>query len=705
MSEKKGLKIALVGNPNAGKTSLFNQLTGLKQKVGNFPGVTMDKNLGFFKLPDGNSAIIIDLPGTYSIYPRSMDERVVFDVLSDSDAEDYPDVIIVIVDASSLERNLLLFTEVRDLGIPTLLALNMMDVAKKENKAISIESLEREFDTRVVPINARNRGGIEELKTALTEEIPTTSELFFDAKILSPEIIPVIKDEFNLDNEYLAYQYAQQTYSKPFLSIEDKKFIADAKVKYNFCDRQFQTRETVERYTSIREKLKRVVLNEGEDVNETRSNKIDRILTHKIYGYAIFFVVLFLLFQTIFKWAEPFMDMIDFGFARMSFLTKQYLPEGAFTNLIAEGVIPGLGGVLIFIPQIALLFCFISILEESGYMARVVFLMDKIMRRFGLNGKSVVPLISGVACAIPAIMATRNIESWKDRLITIFVTPFMSCSARLPVYAILIALVVPSYEVVGLFNLQGLVLMGMYLLGFFAAILSALMMKYILKAKDRSYFIMELPIYRWPKWKNVWYTIFGKSKTFVFEAGKIILAISIILWVLASYGPGDKFNNAEDIVREEMKVDNLPDAEFDNILSAHKLEHSYAGILGKSIEPAIKPLGYDWKIGIALITSFAAREVFVGTIATIYSVGVNEEFESTIKDKLRAEINPNTGKPMYSLALGVSLLIFYAFAMQCMSTLAVVYRETKSWKWPALQLIYMSGVAYLGALIAYQLLK
>lgn len=705
MSEKKGLKIALVGNPNAGKTSLFNQLTGLKQKVGNFPGVTMDKNLGFFKLPDGNSAIIIDLPGTYSIYPRSMDERVVFDVLSDSEAEDYPDVIIVIADASSLERNLLLFTEVRDLGIPTLLALNMLDVAKKENKSISIESLEKEFNTRVVSINARNRVGIEELKTALTEEIALIEEPFFDAKTLSPEIIPVIKNEFNLENEYLAYQYAQQTYSKPFLSIEEKKFIADAKVKYNFCDRQFQTRETVERYTSIREKLTRVVLNQGEDVNETRSNKIDRILTHKIYGYAIFFVVLFLLFQTIFKWAEPFMDMIDFGFAKLSFLTKQYLPEGALTNLIAEGVIPGLGGVLIFIPQIALLFCFISILEESGYMARVVFLMDKIMRRFGLNGKSVVPLISGVACAIPAIMATRNIESWKDRLITIFVTPFMSCSARLPVYAILIALVVPDYEVAGLFNLQGLVLMGLYLLGFFAAILSALMMKYILKAKDRSYFIMELPIYRWPKWKNVWYTIFGKSKTFVFEAGKIILAISIILWVLASYGPGEKFNNAEEIVRAEMQSASLPDTEFDNMLSAYRLEHSYAGILGKSIEPAIRPLGYDWKIGIALITSFAAREVFVGTIATIYSVGADEEDEFTIKDKLRAEINPKTGKPMYSMALGVSLLIFYAFAMQCMSTLAVVYRETKSWKWPTLQLIYMSAVAYLGALIAYQLLK
>ncbi len=706
MSEKKqGLKIALVGNPNAGKTSLFNQLTGLKQKVGNFPGVTMDKNFGFFKLPDGNSSIVIDLPGTYSIYPRSMDERVVFDVLSDSTSEDYPDIIIVIVDASTLERNLLLFTEVIDLGIPTILALNMVEVAQKENKSISVKALEKEFETKVVSINARQGLGIEKLKKALTEEINRPSKAFFEASSLSPEIIPVIKDKFNLENDYLAYQYAQQTYSKQFLSNDEKRFIADAKVKYNFCDRQFQTRETVERYQQIRERLKSVVVDKGIDTNETRSNKLDRILTHKVYGYLIFMIILFLLFQTIFKWAEPFMDMIDYGFAQLSFLTRQYLPEGALTNLIAEGIIPGLGGVLIFIPQIALLFCFISILEESGYMARVVFLMDKIMRRFGLNGKSVVPLISGVACAIPAIMATRNIESWKDRLITIFVTPFMSCSARLPVYAILIALVVPNRNVMGFFNLQGVVLMGMYLLGFLAAIFSALAMKYILKAKDRSYFIMELPIYRWPKWKNVWYTIFGKSKTFVLEAGKIILAISIILWVLASYGPGKKFDQAEEIVKKEMQINNIADSEYEKLLSAHKLEYSYAGLLGKSIEPAIRPLGYDWKIGIALITSFAAREVFVGTIATIYSVGADVEDESTIKDKLRAEINPKTGKPMYSLALGVSLLIFYAFAMQCMSTLAVVYRETKTWKWPILQLIYMSGVAYIGALIAYQLLK
>ncbi len=705
ISEQNGLKIALVGNPNAGKTSLFNQLTGLNQKVGNFPGVTMDKKSGTFTLPNGNTATVLDLPGTYSIYPRSMDERVVFDVLSDSSGKDYPDIIVVIVDATSLERNLLLFTEVRDLGIPVILALNMVELAKKEQKSISTAALAKAFDTRVVPINARKGLGIEKLKKALVEEIQPCPTPFFDPHSLSPEIIPVIKEKFDLPNDYIAYQYAQQTYSKPFLSNEEKKYIADAKVKYNFCDRKFQTNETVQRYQQIRERLKHVTVENGEAEKENRSTQLDKILTHKVYGYLIFFAVLFILFQSIFKWAEPFMDMIDYGFARLSHWASQYLPEGALTDLITEGIIPGLGGVVIFIPQIALLFCFIAILEESGYMARVVFLMDKIMRKFGLNGKSVVPLISGVACAIPAVMATRNIESWKDRLITIFVTPLMSCSARLPVYAILIALVVPSTTVMGIFNLQGLVLMGLYLLGFVAAILSALAMKYILKTKERGYFIMELPSYRWPRWKNVGLTIFGKSKTFVLEAGKIILAISIILWVLASYGPGEKFNNAEQIVREHMQANNIAEEEFDYKLSAHKLEHSYAGILGKSIEPVIKPLGYDWKIGIALITSFAAREVFVGTIATIYSVGADEEDEATIKDKLRAEKHPETGKPMYSMALGVSLLIFYAFAMQCMSTLAVVYRETKSWKWPILQLVYMSGLAYVCAFIAYQTLK
>lgn len=698
------LYIALVGNPNAGKTSVFNLLTGMNQKVGNFPGVTMDKVSGTFK-ENGSTAHVIDLPGTYSIYPRSMDERVVFDVLSDKTATDFPDKIVVIADASNLERNLLLFTEIQDLGLPTILALSMLDVANQNGLNIDIRALEEEFNTTVLTINGRTGEGISNLKSQLCGPVPATNNLFYDVNELSPEIVPVIKDKFGLDNDYVAYQYAQQTYSKSFLSIDDKKFIADKKVEFNFCDRQFQTIETVERYKIIRKKLARIITKTDAKKTASRNQKIDKILTHKIYGYLIFFTILFALFQAIFAWAEPFMDYIDFGFAQLSSWAKQYLPPGVFTDLIAEGIIPGLGGVVIFIPQIALLFCFIAVLEESGYMARVVFLMDKIMRKFGLNGKSVVPLISGVACAIPAIMAARNIESWKDRMITIFVTPFMSCSARLPVYAILIALVVPNEYLLGVLSLQGLTLMALYLIGFLGAIFSAMLMKKILKVKEQSYFIMELPIYRWPKWKNVWVTIFSKSKTFVFEAGKIILAISIILWVLASYGPGENFNQAEEKIAQQHPNLTIGTSAYEDLLSAHKLEHSYAGILGKSIEPAIRPLGYDWKIGIALITSFAAREVFVGTIATIYSVGSNAENESTIKDKLRAEINPFTGRPMYSLALGVSLMLFYAFAMQCMSTLAVVYRETKSWKWPLLQLVYMSTVAYLFAFIAYQVLK
>ncbi|UXX80699.1 ferrous iron transport protein B [Reichenbachiella carrageenanivorans] len=698
------LHVALVGNPNAGKTSIFNLLTGMNQKVGNFPGVTMDKISGTFR-ENGAAANVIDLPGTYSIYPRSMDERVVFDVLSDKNAHDFPDKIVVIADASNLERNLLLFSEIQDLGLPTILVLSMLDVANRSGLNIDLRALEEEFNTTVLTVNGRTGEGIPELKKTLFEDLSGSTELFYDINELSPEIIPVIKDKFALENDYVAYQYAQQTYSKSFLSNDEKKFIADKKVQYNFCDRQFQTTETVERYKIIRDKLTRIVTKTDLESTATRNHKIDKILTHKIYGYLIFFVILFALFQSIFAWAEPFMDYIDFGFAKLSSWAKTYLPAGVLTDLIAEGIIPGLGGVVIFIPQIALLFAFIAILEESGYMARVVFLMDKIMRKFGLNGKSVVPLISGVACAIPAIMAARNIESWKDRIITIFVTPFMSCSARLPVYAILIALVIPNDYVFGILSVQGLALMALYLIGFLGAIFSALLLKKILKMKEQSYFIMELPIYRWPKWKNVWITIFSKSKTFVFEAGKIILAISIILWVLASYGPGEAFDHAEQRVVEQNPTVGIGSQEFDALLSAYKLENSYAGVLGKSIEPCIRPLGYDWKIGIALITSFAAREVFVGTIATIYSVGSDVEDESTIKDKLRAEINPYTGKPMYSIALGVSLMLFYAFAMQCMSTLAVVYRETKSWKWPLLQLIYMSAVAYIFAFIAYQLLK
>ena len=433
-------------------------------------------------------------------------------------------------------------------------------------------------------------------------------------------------------------------------------------------------------------------------------SKLDRVLTHKVWGYVIFFLILFVIFQSIFEWSKLPMDFIDSSFASLSTWAKDSLPDGVLTNLISQGIIPGIGGILIFIPQIAFLFLFISILEESGYMSRVVFLMDKIMRNFGLSGKSVVPLISGTACAIPAIMATRNIENWKERLITILVTPFTTCSARLPVYAIIIALVIPDKRVLGILNLQGLTLMLLYLLGFAMAIFSAYALNKVMKIKSKTFFVVEMPNYKLPMFKNVAINVIEKTKAFVYGAGKIILAISIILWFLASYGPGKQFNNAEEIIKAKTESATLTPLELENEVASFKLENSYIGLMGKTIEPVISPLGYDWKIGIAIISSFAAREVFVGTLATIYSVGGSDN-DDTIKNKMAAEINPVTGEKVFNFASGISLLLFYAFALQCASTLAVTKKETNSWKWPLGQLIFMSGFAYLLALITYQILK
>jgi ferrous iron transport protein B len=487
-----------------------------------------------------------------------------------------------------------------------------------------------------------------------------------------------------------------------FLSEEDKAWMEALLATENFKSNTFQANETIARYARINELLLDVMRVEKVKKDEKFSNRLDQILTHKVFGYLIFMGILFLVFQAVFAWASYPMDLIDEGIAALNSAIQANF-SGPLVNLLTEGVIAGLGGVLIFIPQIALLFAFISILEETGYMARVTFMMDKIMRKFGLNGKSVVPLISGVACAVPAVMSARTIENWKDRMITIFVTPLMSCSARIPVYTVLIALVVPEIKYFGFINLQGVVLMGLYLIGFVAAILSALLLKVLLKARERSYFIMEFPVYKMPRWKNVGLTIFEKSKTFVFEAGKVIVAVSIILWVMASYGPGDNFERAEQRVQAEAEVKGYTEEQTEHAIAAAQLESSYAGVFGQTIEPVIKPLGYDWKIGIALLTSFIAREVFVGTMSTIYSIG-EEENVSTIKDKLMLEKDEN-GDPFFTPARSFSLLLFYAFAMQCVSTLAVVRRETKSWTWPLAQLLYMTGLAYVAALIAYQLLK
>lgn len=701
MTATRTLRIALAGKPNAGKSSLFNLLTGLNQKIGNFPGVTVDKRTGSCQLDAHTAAQVMDLPGIYSLYPRTVDEKIVTDILVNSKGNHYPDRVVLVADTTNLKNSMLLLTQLIDLQIPTVLALNMMDMAARSGQSIDIKALSAALDLPVVMINGRNGQGVEELKKVLSTNLsPSTKTIYKTVEELAP-LIKNIQQKFQLTTSYQAYQFLQQPDNLSFLTPEDKSYIATQAKAANFFQHKYQGAETVMRYGFIQDLLNKVILKTSDPEWKKFSYKIDTVLTHKVWGYLIFFSVLFLIFQAIFAWAQIPMDFIDSTFAQLSSVLDEFFPEGPFFDLITQGIIPGIGGIVIFIPQIAILFACISVLEETGYMARVVFLMDKLMRKFGLNGKSVVPLISGLACAIPAIMATRNIESWKDRLITIFVTPFMSCSARLPVFTILVALIIPDVKLFGFFNYQGLVLMGLYLLGFFAALISALVLKFIIKTKERSYLIMEMPTYRIPKWSNVGYTIIEKTKSFVFEAGKVILAISIVLWVLASYGPGDAMHNAEQLVKSEADQSGLTDDELEARIASYKLEHSYAGIIGKTLEPVIKPLGYDWKIGIALVTSFAAREVFVSTIATIYSLGGTED-EQTIKGRLQSEINPETGGPRYTPAVGLSLLVFYTFAMQCMSTLAVVKRETKGWKWPLIQLAYMTALAYVSAFIIYQ---
>ena len=696
----KNINVALIGNPNTGKTSVFNQLTGLNQQVGNYPGITVEKKIGFCKLPNNIKANILDLPGTYSLNASSIDENVVIELLLNKNDKLYPDVALVVTDVENLKRNLLLFTQIKDLEIPTILVINMADRMVHKGISLDIPYLEEHLKTKIALISSRKGFGIEELKKLIITYKTISSEPCLNASSIAPDYFDSLRKAF--PNQLLYKLWLVITQDVNFLNLERKE-IHSSFTKSHSDLKRLQQKETIKRYQFINDVLKEGLKVDASIAKDFRS-KLDRILTHKVWGYVIFFVILFVIFQSIFDWSKIPMDFIDTTFASLSTLANDSLPAGVLTNLISQGIIPGIGGILIFIPQIAFLFLFISILEESGYMSRVVFLMDKIMRKFGLSGKSVVPLISGTACAIPAIMATRNIENWKERLITILVTPFTTCSARLPVYAIIIALVIPDTRVLGILNLQGLTLMLLYLLGFGMAIFSAYVLNKILKIKGKTFFVVEMPNYKLPMFKNVAINVIEKTKAFVFEAGKIILAISIVLWFLASYGPGKKFKNAEEIIRTQTENYNLNQQELDNKVASYKLENSYIGIMGKTIEPAISPLGYDWKIGIAIISSFAAREVFVGTLATIYSVGGSDN-EDTIKNKMAAEINPETGDKIFNFASGISLLLFYAFALQCASTLAITRKETNSWKWPLGQLIFMSAFAYVVALLAYQILK
>ena len=698
----KQIKVALIGNPNTGKTSVFNALTGLKQKVGNYPGVTVDKKEGICKLSRGVKAYILDLPGTYSLNASSVDENVVIELLLNKNDKDFPDVAVVVTDAENLKRNLLLFTQIKDLKIPTILVINMSDVMSRKGISLDIPALEAQLQTKIALVSTRKNKGIALLKSLIEDYKSLAITACIDTSSIDSAYFERLQKAFPNQDVYKLWLVITQdvnfgTVARRTLDVSKFQTKSITELK------RLQQKEAIKRYQFING-----VLKVGQVIDRTKAkdlrSKLDRVLTHKVGGYFIFFAILLLIFQAIYDWATVPMDLIDTTFASLAEWIKKALPNGGMlTDLLAEGIVSGIGGVVIFIPQIAFLFLFISILEESGYMSRVVFLMDRIMRRFGISGKSVVPLISGTACAIPAVMATRNIENWKERLITILVIPFTTCAARLPVYLIIIALVIPEGHFLG-FNYQALTLMLLYLIGFAMAILSAYVLDRVMKTERKTFFVVEMPNYKFPLLKNVAITVIEKTKTFVLEAGKIILAISIILWVMASFGPGEKFNNAEAIVSQESP--DILEVDLQDKIAAYRLEHSYIGIVGKTIEPLIKPLGYDWKIGIGLVASFAAREVFVGTLATIYSVGSASENEGidTIKTKMSNE-RYSDGSKVFTFASGISLLLFYAFAMQCMSTLAIVKRETKSWKWPIIQLFSMSIIAYLFALVAFQILK
>lgn len=696
------IKVALIGNPNVGKTSVFNALTGLHQQVGNYPGITVDKKIGTCKINDTTRAEILDLPGTYSLNASSIDENLVIELLMNKNDEHFPDVVVLVAEVENLKRNLLLYTQIKDLEIPVILVINMCDRMKLKGIELDIPLLEQHLKTKIALVSSRKNIGIDQIKQQILNYKNLSTEPCLHASSIDVAYFDKLQKAF--PNQLLYKLWLVITQDVNFLNL-DRKEIPNSFTKSHSELRKLQQKETIKRYQFINDTLKM-----AQKIDKAKATswqfKLDAFLTHKIMGYVIFFGILLLIFQSIFDWSSVPMDYIDEWFANLATYAKNNLPSGEFTSLLSEGVIPGIGGIVIFVPQIVFLFLFISVLEESGYMSRVVFLMDKIMRPFGLSGKSIVPLISGTACAIPAIMGTRNIETWKERLITILVTPFITCSARLPVYAILIALIIPENRLFGFLSLQGLTLMSLYLIGFIMAIASAYVLNKIMASQHKSYFVVEMPSYKLPMAKNVGINVLEKTKSFVFGAGKIILAISVLLWFLGSHGPGNDFKNAQKIVEDKVYTSKYPinPSVIPDRVDEYKLEHSYIGILGKSIEPIIKPLGYDWKIGVAVVSSFAAREVFVGTLATIYSVGSHSDEEATIKSQMKNELREN-GAPVFDFATGISLLLYYAFAMQCISTLAIVKRETNSWKWPLIQLAFMSGFAYLCSLAAYQLLK
>ena len=670
--------ILLVGNPNVGKSTIFNLLCNKNQKTGNYAGVTVASHQGTY-IHQGEEVEIVDLPGSYSIYPTSEDEAIFTKYLIE-EQEKYSGVIYI-ADALNLKRSLLLFQQIKDLGIPVLVVLNQMDLAEKRGLHIDSKKLETLIGNRILKTNAKANIGIEEIRNAIkNNEFSVSDKAFFDIPSENLGLVFKISRQINEKNFYKVWTLiAADTYLGKLESVKTQLNHEDRKC---MVPKRLQVQETIRRYQQIDGYMSQIISKKPQ-FKELLTEKLDKVLVHPILGYLVFAIILLTIFQSVFLIAEYPMNWIDGSFAWLSQFTKTHLPEGPINSLLSDGISPGIGGIVIFAPQIGILLYFLYLLEDSGYMARVIFLMDRFLRPFGLNGKSIVPLVSGTACAIPAIMSTRNIENVKERLITILITPFMTCSARLPVYIIIIALIFSDETIWGI-QYKALALFAMYFLGFVTALISAFILKYFIKNKGKTFLVMDLPAYKMPLWTYDFKLVLGKVWEFITGAGKIILAVSVILWVLSYFGPKDE-------------------KQLFQVQSEVKLENSYLAKIGRQMEPAIAPLGYDWKMGVGILSSFAAREVFVGTMSTLYSLD-DEAEEQTVIEKMKADVKPN-GEKVFNFATGISILIFYAFAMQCISTIAVVYRETKSWKWTAIQLVFMSGLAYFVSMIAYQILK
>ena len=701
---KNEIKVALIGNPNVGKTSIFNLLTGMNQHVGNYPGVTVDKKVGFCKLSQIINARIYDLPGTYSTNPNSMDEKVAVSCLLDRDDIDFPDVVVVVADVENLKQNLYLFTQIKDFGIPTILAINMADRMKPRGITIDIPAMEAALHTRIALVSTRQKTGIEELKELIINYKKLSLETLVDIARIDPPFFSSLKEKF--PNEELGKLWMVISQNFEVVGALRKMEIQKENIKTEAEIKRMQQRETILRYQVINNALK-----DTYKVTAVGTRALlDKILLHKVWGYVIFMAILLLIFQVIFYVSEYPKGWIESALGWVGEWLSGILPEGSLTSLLVDGVIPGLTAVVSFVPQIALLFFFISLLEESGYMSRVVFLMDRIMRPFGLNGKGTIPLISGAACAIPAVMATRTIESWRERLIAILVTPFITCSARLPIYLIIIKLVIPQGNYF-FFDNQAVALFALYMLGVFMAIFSAwLLNKFlVLKHTIKTHFIIEMPTYKVPLVRNVLLTVYEKSKAFVVNAGKIIFFMTVLIWFLQTHGLSEKYRNAETHTKQMAAQYGWDEDQKEHYLLSYRTENSLLGNMGKFVEPVFRPLGYDWKISIAVLGSFAARETFVSTLATSYRLGEvdveeGEAEQRTVITRLQEEMRPD-GTPMFNLATGVSILLFFASAMQCISTFAIVRKETNSWKWAIIQWLFMTGFAYLSAFAAYQILS